>query len=89
MDNMKVFGANTDNYKKVEHTNYYYIARIYKGNSVATEEIALSINDLHERCKSYIEDPSVSEIAIVRVEDIGYFKLPNYLDDSSQLLVVK
>lgn len=69
-----------------ENMEGYYIARVYKDSFVVTEEISLNLKDLKEKCQPYIEDSEISEIAIVKIEDVGYFKLPKYLENSGKLI---
>lgn len=59
----------------------YYRAEIYKGSVVKHSFIAGSIDELKIKAKPFINDTTVTQITVSKVEDIGYFKVPFELEE--------
>ncbi len=54
----------------------YYQAVIYRDAVIRDTIIANSLEVLKSKCEPWINDEKITRIKVMKVEDVGYFKLP-------------
>lgn len=59
----------------------YYQAVIYRDAVIRNTIIANSLEVLKSKCEPWINDEKITSIHVMKVEDVGYFKLPKDLEE--------